>query len=171
MSWSLDRCRDPEGGEEGESNSSILNVKRAPVTSAKFSHSPESNPPVRVSMQRTFLRAFATSTRSASHVGCVPVAYPASVTFQSADGLLTVNGPKGSATVPLAPFINLESRPHVPKVSPDAPSSSSTPPSHPPRTRGVVAGAQCNSLVSKYAHPPLTHDAMSSFEDHSKSGS
>lgn len=81
-------------------------------------------------MQR-FARAFATSARSASHVGSVPVTYPTSVAFQSAGGILTVTGPKGSATVPLASFVNLETRPHVPQISPDAPSSSSTPPAHP----------------------------------------
>lgn len=82
-------------------------------------------------MQRVFFRSFATSSRAASHVGVVPVPYPASVTFTPGDGVLSVKGPKGSAVVPLAPFVHLEMRPHTPKMSPDAASSSSTPPAHP----------------------------------------
>ena len=77
-------------------------------------------------MLRPVFRAFATSTRSASHVGSVPVPHPASVTFVPGNGILTVNGPKGTTTVPLAPFVRLESRPHTPKAAPGVPSSSST---------------------------------------------
>ena len=82
-------------------------------------------------MFRTVFRSFAASTRSASHVGTVPVPYPSSVSFLPGDGVLTVNGPKGTTTVPLARFVRLESRPHTPKVAADPPSTSSTPPSHP----------------------------------------
>lgn len=81
-------------------------------------------------MLRACFRSFATSTRSASHVGSVPVPYPSSVSFVPGDGELTVKGPKGNTTVPLAPFVALESRPHTAKVAPDAPSSSSASPSY-----------------------------------------
>ncbi|KAF8323681.1 ribosomal protein L6 [Clavulina sp. PMI_390] len=82
-------------------------------------------------MQRSFVRAFSSSARAASHVGSTPIAYPESVSFAQGNGILTVKGPKGSTNVPLAPFVNFTSRPHAPKISPDAASSSTTPPPHP----------------------------------------
>ncbi|KAF8333435.1 ribosomal protein L6 [Cantharellus anzutake] len=59
---------------------------------------------------RLLVRSFRTSTRTQSHIGLAPIAYPPSVAFTPEAGSLIITSPKGEQRVPLPSFVRISTR-------------------------------------------------------------